>query len=86
MWLDATFYYCEHFEKIKEIISNLYAETATIIDKANNLNENFNLKNNLCFILQIFVFFVHTLFYYIWKLSHHQKPTYKTMFYTIQNF
>jgi len=32
--LDTAQYYCEHYEKIKEIISNLDAETATTIDKA----------------------------------------------------
>jgi hypothetical protein len=60
-WLEAALYYCENFEKIKNIISNLNTETATAIDKANNLMENNNLKNNLTYISANFGFLIHTI-------------------------
>lgn len=53
--LEAALYYCEHFEKIKIIISNLNTETATTINKANNL------KNNLAYISANFGFLIHTI-------------------------
>jgi len=60
-WLEAALYHCEHFEKIKNIISSLNTETATAIDKANNLMENNNLKNNLIYISANFGFLIHTI-------------------------
>lgn len=60
-WLEAALYYCEHFEKIKNIISSLNTETATAIDKANNMMENNNLKNNLTYISANFGFLIHTI-------------------------
>lgn len=60
-WLEAALYYGEHFEKIKNIISNLNTETATAIDKANNLMENNNLKNNLIYNSANFGFLIHTI-------------------------
>jgi len=46
---------------VKNIISNLNTETVTAIDKANNLMENNNLKNNLTYISANFGFLIHTI-------------------------
>ncbi|KAL4134923.1 hypothetical protein QTP88_006605 [Uroleucon formosanum] len=49
-WLNASMYYCDHFELIKEIINQLDGEDAVAVSKAQNLFSNVNLKHNLIYI------------------------------------
>lgn len=52
-WLNASMYYCDHFELIKEIINQLDGEDAVAVSKAQNLFSNVNLKHNLIYIKAI---------------------------------
>lgn len=49
-WLNASMYYCDHFELIKEIIDQLDGEDAVAVSKAQNLFSIVNLKHNLVYI------------------------------------
>ncbi|KAL4107434.1 hypothetical protein QTP88_017776 [Uroleucon formosanum] len=60
-WLEAVQYYCDHFDKIKNVISNFDTESATAIEKANSLMQDINLKNNLTYISANFCFLIQTI-------------------------
>ncbi|KAL4136113.1 hypothetical protein QTP88_007679 [Uroleucon formosanum] len=60
-WLEAVQYYCDHFDKIKNVISNFDTESAAAIEKANSLMQDINLKNNLTYISANFCFLIQTI-------------------------
>ncbi|KAL4089735.1 hypothetical protein QTP88_024707 [Uroleucon formosanum] len=60
-WLEAVQYYCDHFDKIKNVISNFDTESAAAIKKANSLMQDINLKNNLTYISANFCFLIQTI-------------------------
>jgi len=43
-WYEAIQYYCDHFDKIKNVVSNFDTESVAAIEKANLLMQNRNLK------------------------------------------
>lgn len=60
-WLEAVQYYCDHFDKIKNIISYFDTESAAAIKKTNYQLQNFDLKNNLTYISENFSFMIRTI-------------------------
>lgn len=49
-WLQASMYYCEHFELIKKIIAELDEEDSVAVSKSQHLFSKENLKRNLIYI------------------------------------
>jgi len=60
-WLEAVQYYCDHFEKIKNVISNFDTESAAAIEKAKSLMQNIYLKNDLTYNSANFCFLIQTI-------------------------
>jgi hypothetical protein len=60
-WLEAVQYYCDHFNKIKNVVSNFDTESATANEKAYLLMQYINLKNNLTYISANFCFLIQTI-------------------------
>ncbi|KAE9542498.1 hypothetical protein AGLY_003359 [Aphis glycines] len=52
-WLNASMYYCDHFELIKEIINQLDGEDAVAVSKAQNLFSNANFSTLATSITQL---------------------------------
>lgn len=64
MWLEAVQDYCNNFNKIKNVISNVDTESITVNEKTNSLAQNINLKNNLTnltYIFANFYFLIHKI-------------------------
>ncbi|KAL4105015.1 hypothetical protein QTP88_020290 [Uroleucon formosanum] len=60
-WLNAVKYYCENFEKIKDVVSTLDSTSAVSIQKAKHLLNIDDIKNNLIYISVNFGFLEDTI-------------------------
>ncbi|KAE9536129.1 hypothetical protein AGLY_007352 [Aphis glycines] len=60
-WLNAVKYYCENFEKIKDFVSTFDSTSAISIQKAKNLLNKDDFKNNLIYISVNFGFLENTI-------------------------
>lgn len=60
-WLNAVKYYCENFEKIKDVVSTLDSTSAVSIQKAKHLLNMDDIKNNLIYISVNFGFLEDTI-------------------------
>ncbi|CAI6372751.1 unnamed protein product [Macrosiphum euphorbiae] len=60
-WLNAVKYYCENFEKIKDVVSTLDSTSAVSIQKAKHLLNIDDIKNNLINISVNFGFLEDTI-------------------------
>uniref|UniRef100_A0A2S2PYT5 Uncharacterized protein n=1 Tax=Sipha flava TaxID=143950 RepID=A0A2S2PYT5_9HEMI len=60
-WLNAVKYYCENFEKIKDVVSTLDSTSAVSIQKAKHLLNIDDIKNNLIYISNNFGFLEDTI-------------------------
>lgn len=59
-WLEAAQYYCENYDKIGDVVSQL-EEDSVATSTAKSLFENPNLKNDIAFISSNFVFLAQTI-------------------------
>jgi len=59
--LNAVKYYCENFEKVKDVVSTFDSTSAVFIQKAKNLLNKDNIKNNLIYIYINFGFLENTI-------------------------
>lgn len=60
-WLNAVKYYCENFEKIKDVVSTLDSTSAVSIQKVKHLLNMDDIKNNLIYISVNFGFLEDTI-------------------------
>lgn len=60
-WLSAVKYYCENFEKIKEVVSTFDSTSAVSVQKAQKLLNKDEIKNNLIYISVNFGFLEDTI-------------------------